>query len=888
MLSAEENYIEELDNSLFNDRLQAKLHDFQKYGILKIFAAYLGGLPGFLLSDEMGLGKTAQSIVATALMMNKNPNQSVLIAVRNEEHMNNWEKECLRWFSYAGQEPTIKKLVSAKGTNSRIAMLSSTVQYGGICLISHGLVRTLISHLSSLEFDILIIDEAHHILNPSSKTRQAFELLQVSKFRLLLSATPAPSDPLQFYRLISFINPDLFGNEIDFKENFQKPIKKGHNKSATPTEIEIMKDTTNKMLELIDDLFIQRGKEFLELPSKSEYVAWVDLCEQQKSVLELYFERVKRPRMADFRLFTSLPPFLLQLYDTENNEDLTKQYGINGLLNIEGERFNPEEWCKEVDEESEDSEDEEISQALEGLTVENETEICTEIDENLDQNLEDNDQNLEDNEENSDESEEEITDDEEPSNIVTKRPSRDQLFNQIITQSPKLKLLILLLSDLYFKKHSTLVFVHRLFTLDVVYFLCKTANLDVYCYEGSLNKNERKRVLKHFTKPKTAKDSPKILILTTQSGSEGLNLIGADRVVIAELGLSPSDDIQAIGRAHRIGQPNPVVSYRLVTSAEASHYGRVVKRTLNTALDDKNTNIVDEDDVKKIVYAHNWLTFQDEIHRYSSRMPTELSSDCNVVELKEFGAVAVHRHDLLLQILSRQVKNERIFIPEGCETPLNRINSAAKTPAITPKTVSLNNSTVKLSARLADFALDSRRNPDSESEEEEEEDFEDLDDFVVDDDYVEYFNKDEPTFTTTPSKSKLKKMIDLDLSDDDIEHEEDQSNEPIKNDGKVIIDSDDDVITPHISQRKVSFLIEEEDDEPTTTKYKTTPHVGKFKTNFLIESSDEEELEVQNDDVIIDECINNEHDNINLTSSECLSSSTDDEDTSCETKFQFL
>ena len=56
----------------------------------------------------------------------------------------------------------------------------------------------------------------------------------------------------------------------------------------------------------------------------------------------------------------------------------------------------------------------------------------------------------------------------------------------------------------------------------------------------------------------------KIFLLTTRVGSLGLNLTGADTVIFLEHDWNPFQDLQAMDRAHRIGQTKTVNVYRLV------------------------------------------------------------------------------------------------------------------------------------------------------------------------------------------------------------------------------------------------------------------------------------------------------------------------------------
>lgn len=54
-------------------------------------------------------------------------------------------------------------------------------------------------------------------------------------------------------------------------------------------------------------------------------------------------------------------------------------------------------------------------------------------------------------------------------------------------------------------------------------------------------------------------------LLSTRAGGQGLNLTGADTVIIHDMDFNPQIDRQAEDRCHRIGQTRPVTVYRLVT-----------------------------------------------------------------------------------------------------------------------------------------------------------------------------------------------------------------------------------------------------------------------------------------------------------------------------------
>lgn len=56
-----------------------------------------------------------------------------------------------------------------------------------------------------------------------------------------------------------------------------------------------------------------------------------------------------------------------------------------------------------------------------------------------------------------------------------------------------------------------------------------------------------------------------IFLLSTRAGGLGINLTSADTVIIYDSDWNPQMDLQAMDRAHRIGQKNKVNVYRLIT-----------------------------------------------------------------------------------------------------------------------------------------------------------------------------------------------------------------------------------------------------------------------------------------------------------------------------------
>eukprot|EP00227_Mantoniella_beaufortii_P012046 CAMPEP_0197588466 /NCGR_PEP_ID=MMETSP1326-20131121/9742_1 /TAXON_ID=1155430 /ORGANISM="Genus nov. species nov., Strain RCC2288" /LENGTH=115 /DNA_ID=CAMNT_0043153295 /DNA_START=21 /DNA_END=365 /DNA_ORIENTATION=- len=79
--------------------------------------------------------------------------------------------------------------------------------------------------------------------------------------------------------------------------------------------------------------------------------------------------------------------------------------------------------------------------------------------------------------------------------------------------------------------------------------------------DGSVPPTQRFDVVRKFN----ADPSIDVLLLTTHVGGLGLNLTSADTVVFLEHDWNPQKDLQAMDRAHRLGQRRTVNVYRLLT-----------------------------------------------------------------------------------------------------------------------------------------------------------------------------------------------------------------------------------------------------------------------------------------------------------------------------------
>ncbi|KAI9101877.1 SNF2 family N-terminal domain-containing protein [Phlyctochytrium arcticum] len=83
-----------------------------------------------------------------------------------------------------------------------------------------------------------------------------------------------------------------------------------------------------------------------------------------------------------------------------------------------------------------------------------------------------------------------------------------------------------------------------------------------YCrLDGNTSRTRRNLDIRLFQHPNSPYD---VFIISTRAGGLGINLTTADTVIFFDNDWNPQVDLQALARAHRIGQTKPVKVYRLV------------------------------------------------------------------------------------------------------------------------------------------------------------------------------------------------------------------------------------------------------------------------------------------------------------------------------------
>nr|XP_018911323.1 PREDICTED: uncharacterized protein LOC109040022 isoform X1 [Bemisia tabaci]XP_018911324.1 PREDICTED: uncharacterized protein LOC109040022 isoform X1 [Bemisia tabaci] len=141
----------------------------------------------------------------------------------------------------------------------------------------------------------------------------------------------------------------------------------------------------------------------------------------------------------------------------------------------------------------------------------------------------------------------------------------------LIDSSPKMAIFFCIVEESIAMRDRILVFSQSLFTLNLIEdFLQRNyipgtdtywaKNWSYYRLDGSTTASEREKLINEFN----ANDQVHMFLVSTRAGSLGINLVGANRVIVFDASWNPCHDTQAVCRVYRYGQQKPCFVYRLV------------------------------------------------------------------------------------------------------------------------------------------------------------------------------------------------------------------------------------------------------------------------------------------------------------------------------------
>ncbi|KAL2978097.1 hypothetical protein AAZX31_13G100600 [Glycine max] len=200
--------------------IESKLLPFQREGVR--FILQHGGR--VLLADEMGLGKTLQAIAVASCVQDSWP---VLIIAPSSLRLQ-WASMIQQWLNIPSSDILI--VLSQNGGSNRggfnivSSSAKSSIHLDGLFnIISYDLVPKLQNMLMTCNFKVVIADESHFLKNAQAKrTTASLPVIKKAQYALLLSGTPALSRPIELFKQLEALYPDVYRNVHEYGNRYCK------------------------------------------------------------------------------------------------------------------------------------------------------------------------------------------------------------------------------------------------------------------------------------------------------------------------------------------------------------------------------------------------------------------------------------------------------------------------------------------------------------------------------------------------------------------------------------------------------------------------------------------------------------------------------------------
>ena len=296
-----EAYKKELEQLEFKNGGQ--LRDYQAEGVAFMLSNFVGDRSS-ILADEMGLGKTLQVVVTTNIIATTLFPTAVFLVVAPLSTLTHWKRAFEAWTDLntivyhgsAEDRDHIRKLEMAYECD-RPARVAFNSLYLKKCLPkkaekaeSPWMVQVIVTtpemltaddaaELMAIQYDMVIIDEAHRMKNRNSKLTSVLHDNRFSfKNKVLLTGTPIQNNVSEFWTLLNFCDEESYGDLDDFLAKY------GDMKD---------KETVDQLHDEIRPYILRRLKEDVEksVPPKEETIIEVELTLPQKQYYRALYER---------------------------------------------------------------------------------------------------------------------------------------------------------------------------------------------------------------------------------------------------------------------------------------------------------------------------------------------------------------------------------------------------------------------------------------------------------------------------------------------------------------------------------------------------------------------------------------------------------------------
>ncbi|KAF2288111.1 hypothetical protein GH714_004452 [Hevea brasiliensis] len=508
-----------LDNSHIDDyklftELKVTLRRYQQEGINWLAFLKRFKLHG-ILCDDMGLGKTLQasaivaSDIAERRTSSSNEDIQPSLIVCPSTLVGHWAFEIEKYI-----DVSVISTLQYTGSAQERTSLREQFDKHNVIITSYDVIRKDIDVLGQFLWNYCILDEGHIIKNAKSKITAAVKQLK-AQHRLILSGTPIQNNIMDLWSLFDFLMPGFLGTERQFQATYGKPLLAARDAKCSAKDAEAGVLAMEALHKQVMPFLLRRTKD---------------------EVLSDLPEKIIQDRYCD------LSPVQLKLYEqfsgSHVRQEISSMVKLGEPTHNEGHSASPKASSH-------------VFQALQYLLK-----LCSHpllvVGDKMPEVL--------------------------ASQLSELLPTSSDIISELhkLHHSPKLVALQEILEEcgigvdasssenaMSVGQHRVLIFAQHKALLDIIerdLFHSHMKNVTYLRLDGSVEPDKRFEIVKAFNSDPTID----ALLLTTHVGGLGLNLTSADTLVFMEHDWNPMRDLQAMDRAHRLGQKKVVNVHRLI------------------------------------------------------------------------------------------------------------------------------------------------------------------------------------------------------------------------------------------------------------------------------------------------------------------------------------
>lgn len=538
------------------------LKPYQLVGVNFLLLLYRKNIGGAILADEMGLGKTVQAITYLTLLKHLDNDPGPHLIVCPASVLENWERELRRWC------PSFSVILfHGSGRTTYSKELSSLGKAGlpppfNVLLVCYSLFERRSAQqkddrkvLKRWKWSCVLMDEAHVLKDKNSfRWKNLMSVAQNARQRLMLTGTPLQNDLHELWSLLEFMMPDIFATgDVDLKKllNAEDGDLIPRIKSILGPFIlrRLKSDVMQQLVPKIQHVrYVFMGAEQSEAyeDAINEYRAASQARMLKSSmgmpnnVIGLLPKRQISNYFMQFRKIANHPLLVRRIYRDEDVIRFARMLYPKGVFGFE---------CT-------------LEKVIQELKNYNDFAIHRLLISYGDVG------------------------------------AKGALSDEHVLGSAKCQALAELLPLLWKDGHKVLIFSQWTTMLDILEWTLEVIGVTYRRLDGSTEVTERQTIVDTFNND----HSIFACLLSTRAGGQGLNLIGADTVIIHDMDFNPQMDRQAEDRCHRIGQVKPVTIYRLVTKDTVDENIYEIARrklVLDAAVLESGAELNDEKNVEK-------------------------------------------------------------------------------------------------------------------------------------------------------------------------------------------------------------------------------------------------------------------------------------------------